>query len=181
MQLRNSTQHYGHLTILIHWLMALLIISLLVVGFYMTDLPKGDDKWALYGLHKATGFIVLLLALFRWYWMLSSPKVAPQSSYTRLDIKAALASKWLLMVLLLLMPLSGFLMSATAGRSLSVFGLFEVPKLMEADRALAGFFNQAHSYIGWTLTVVVTLHFVFVLKHHFIRKDATLTRMLGKK
>jgi len=181
MSLRNTSQKYGKITIMIHWLMALIIISLIAVGFYMHGLEDGAPKWAIYDLHKATGFIVLLLALFRWYWMLTSQKLTPLASFSKFDIKASILSKWLLMSLILLMPLSGFLMSVATGKALSIYGLFNIPSLMEQNKPLAGFFHSMHGYLAWAITTVVALHIIFAFKHHLIRKDDTLNRMLARK
>ncbi|MCW8878190.1 MAG: cytochrome b [Kangiellaceae bacterium] len=180
MSLRNTSTHYGKLSIALHWLMALMIISLIAVGFYMESMPDGDDKWAIYGLHKATGVIVLVFALFRWYWTLSSEKLSSPEGYSKMDIGLAHAGKWFLMIMMLVMPLSGMGMSLFGGRSINMYGIFSIPGVAEANKPLAGILNTVHSVSAWIIAIMVGLHILFAFKHHLINKDITLTRMLGR-
>ncbi|TQV89634.1 cytochrome b [Aliikangiella coralliicola] len=180
MSLRNTESHYGKLTIIMHWLMAAMIIGMIVVGFVMDNMEDGDLKWKIYALHKATGVILLILALFRWYWTLSNKKLQPLESYSQLDIKLAHAGKWFLMLLILLMPVSGLIMSIAAGKSVNMFGLFTIPGLDEKNHQIAGLFHSVHEIAAWIISAVVGLHILFAFKHHWLSKDATLTRMLGK-
>ena len=122
----------------------------------------------------------MALALFRWYWTLSSQKLTAISSYRKVDIAMAHASKWVLMLLLLLMPISGIIMSLASGRSIKFFGLFSVPAMEEKNKALAELFHDVHSSAGWAIAVLVSLHVIFALIHHFVKKDITLMRMLGR-
>lgn len=180
MGLKNTSSQYGKLSILLHWLMALFIIGMIAVGFYMESMEDGDAKWTIYGLHKAFGVVVLALVVFRWYWTLSNQKVAAIESYTKMDIGLAHAGKWFLMLLMLIMPASGLAMSIAAGRAVNFFGLFKIPAFAEQNRSLAGMFHDVHVYAAWGLTILISVHFVFALKHHLIDKDNTLNRMLGR-
>ncbi|WP_196140999.1 cytochrome b [Aliikangiella sp. G2MR2-5] len=180
MGMRNTKTHYGKLSIALHWIMALLIIGIIAVGFYMGTMEDGDPKWQLYGYHKATGVIILVLALFRWYWVLSNEKLSAPEGFTKKDIGLAHASKWSLMLMMLVMPVSGMVMSIAAGRAINVFGLFKVPALAEANRPIAGFFHDVHEISAWIIAILVGLHILFALKHHLLNKDETLLRILGR-
>jgi cytochrome b561 len=70
--LKNTLQSYGSVTKILHWTIALLIISLLGVGLYMTDMPDGDQKWYIYDVHKEIGMLVLTLVLIRVLWRLTN-------------------------------------------------------------------------------------------------------------
>ncbi len=178
--LKNTTEQYGIMARALHWIMALMIIGIISVGFYMTSMEDGDDKWELYRMHKAFGVIVLMFVLFRWFWMLTNTALSPLANYTALDRKLAKLGKWALMILMLVMPLSGLAMSAFGGRATSVFGLFSVPGFAEANKSVAGVFHDIHVFSGWGIAIMVGLHILFALKHHFVDNDATLKRMLGR-
>lgn len=180
MALKNTQQTYGSMSIALHWLMAIMIMGLILVGFFMSDLDDSPQKFQIYGLHKATGFIVLLLALFRWYWTLSNPKPLPLDGWSHGETAMAHASKWLLMLLMLVMPFSGLLMSVSGGHNVSVYGLFTIPGFDIKNDTLNGIGHKIHELGGYAIALVVSLHLLAALKHHLIRKDNTLNRMLGK-
>ncbi len=131
--------------------------------------------------HKATGFLILVLALFRWYWMLTSEKLQSLPGWEKKDIAISHATKWLLMLMLLGMPVSGWLMSMAAGHGINFYGLFDIPVLMEKSKAVGGFFHEMHEIGAYAISAVVVLHILAALKHHLIVKDDTLNRMLGRK
>ena len=180
MSLKNTTSQYGKLTIALHWLTAILVIALIFVGFFMGTLEKGPDKFQIIQLHKATGFLVLWLALFRWYWTLTNKKVAPLEGWSSAVIGISHATKWVLMLMILAMPISGWVMSMAAGHGISFYGLFEIPVLIEKNKAIGGFFHEAHEIGAWVIAIIVGLHILAALKHHLIVKDDTLKRMLGR-
>ena len=74
MSYRNTDQSYGSVSKFFHWLIFLLILGLLIVGFIMGDIDDKPTKAAVYGWHKSFGLTVLLLVLFRTFWTLSNPK-----------------------------------------------------------------------------------------------------------
>lgn len=180
MALRNSETAYGRLTITLHWLMSLMVIGMVIVGFVVDGMEKGPDKSTLVGLHISTGVIVLVLALFRWYWTLSSKKLNPVEGITKLEKGLGHAAKWLLMLAIVIMPLSGMLMIMSYGKSINVYGLFEIAPFVSKSREAGGFFGSIHGYMAWFIVIVVGIHVLGAIRHHFIKKDDTLNRMLGK-
>jgi cytochrome b561 len=68
MQWKNSQKSYGMTAIILHWSSALLVIFILGLGIYMTDLPDGDFKWSWYGLHKSIGLLIFMLLILRVIW-----------------------------------------------------------------------------------------------------------------
>jgi cytochrome b561 len=180
MTLRNTTSAYGKLTIILHWVMALLIIGLLLLGFFLDDFDK-ESKLQFVNLHKATGFTVLILVLFRWFWTLTSPKVQPLPNWSKKDIGISHAVKWSLMLLMLIMPLSGWFMSMYAGYGIDFFGLFDIATFVEKNKETKHFYHEVHEIGGIVIAVAISLHLLAALKHHFIVKDDTLNRMLGRK
>ncbi|MCW8109120.1 cytochrome b [Alteromonas ponticola] len=166
--------------ITIHWLTALTVFSMFAVGLWMVDLNYYSDwyKTAPHW-HKSIGLLLAGLTVCRVIWRLLRPRPPKLGS----AFERAIASLVHLLIYLLLFSLfvSGYLISTADGRAIDVFDWFAVPsfgQLFDDQEDIAG---SIHFYIAWTLIGLVSLHIVGALKHHFIDKDVTLKRMLGKK
>jgi cytochrome b561 len=81
---------------------------------------------------------------------------------------------------LFLVMMSGYLISTADGRAISVFGLFDVPALITSIPNQADSAGLVHEYAAWALVIFAVVHALAALKHHFIDRDATLKRMLGR-
>jgi cytochrome b561 len=161
----------------LHWLMALLIIGLWCVGLVMEDLPKGDFRSQVIGLHKAFGVIVLVLALVRLSWRAfnRAPELpAAMPAWERLGAKLGHVALYALMIV---MPLDGILLSQAGGRAVNVLG-FVLPTVMEKNDQLKHLFGEAHEAMGWALAVVLAIHVAAAIRHHVLLKDDVLKRML---
>lgn len=158
--------------------MALLILCLLAVGLAMGGLPVGATKLTVYTLHKSFGITVLALAALRILWHIVSRRPAAVETLPKLDKIAAGAMHYVLYILMIAMPLTGWLMSSAAGRPVSVFGLFTLPDLVPVDKEAAHIYRERHETIGWMIILCVALHAGAALWHHVIRKNAVLRRML---
>lgn len=175
--LQNTDQAYGLIARIFHWLVALLIITLLMVGFYMTSLEPTEDKFKIYGMHKAFGFTVFVLVLLRTVWRVTSRYVQPPTDLPEVLKIAAVSAHLLLYVLMLIMPMSGMLMSLFGGHPISYFGLFTIDAF-EKNVELATTFKNTHETTAWLLVILISLHVLAAMYHHFIRKDNVLMRML---
>ncbi|NTS76330.1 cytochrome b [Catenovulum sp. SM1970] len=164
----------------IHWLSALLIIGLLASGLYMTD---GHD-YSFYDWHKSFGVIALLLIAIRLYNKFKNPW---QSSAKGTEHeKIVNIMHHFLLFACVMMPISGMAYSGLGGHGVAVFGLTIIPDnynaagqavpFSETGRAIG---QQIHVYLGYAMVALVSLHVLAALKHHFIDKDNTLTRMLS--
>lgn len=111
MLLTNTENSYGLIVKLFHWIMSIIIIAMLIVGFLMDGYIEPPLKWELYGLHEATGITVLSLVILRLLWKFYNPTVLLPSDLPNWQKTAATANINLLYVLMLLMPISGFLMT----------------------------------------------------------------------
>jgi cytochrome b561 len=176
MNLKNSEQHFGVVAVVFHWLLAVFIIGLLAVGLYMISLPLGSLKLKLYGWHKGFGILVLTLVCLRILWRFYN--INPLLSLPSLEKFAARFVHWLLYLLMLAMPLSGWAMSSAAGFDPSFFGLFTLPSLVSPNEELRELFALIHEYLAYSLIAVILLHSFAALKHHFYDRDDILTRML---
>lgn len=176
----TKTQHYHPLHIALHWLMALMIPALFGVGLWMTGLDYYSSWYKTApDLHKSFGLLLLLLLLLRLIAIRLFGKPAAQG--TGWQQKAAAVAHALMYGLLVAIMLSGYLISTADNRGIPVFGLFEVPGFGEFFPDQADIAGAVHLYLAWALITLVVLHAGAALKHHFVDKDNTLTRMLGRR
>lgn len=177
MLIRNTESHYGSVTILLHWIMAILIIGLLILGLYMVPLPISREKLKFYRWHKEFGMLVLMLIVLRVAWRLSNitPSLASLPLWEKF---AARSVHYAFYVFMFAMPISGWMMSSAAGFSVSFFGLFLLPDLVSPDENLRIALTEIHKWLGYLLIATLFLHVGASLKHHFINKDDILRRML---
>ena len=178
MQLRNSAERWGAISIGLHWLVVLLVVTIAVLGLYMTDLPIGLYKVKVYALHKSLGLTVLALGVLRLAWIVfgGRPQALPgDPAWQRL---AAKLTHWALYALLLIVPLSGWWYNSVAGFGLRWFGLFQVPDLAAADATLKAMAKERHEVLFYVLAGLVAVHAAAALWHHYALRDHTLRRML---
>ena len=162
----------------VHWISAALIVGMVVLGVIMVDLPLGIRKLELYALHKSVGVVILVLTAARLAWRLSGTSpvlLGPSRPYERVLARGVHVSFY---IMLLALPLTGWLMSSAANFSVNVFGLFTLPDLVAPDKALADAFKAAHYWLGWVLIALLVLHVAGALKHHFFLGNDTLRRMI---
>jgi len=161
----------------LHWLMAVLILGLLALGIYMSDLPLSPQKLELYSWHKWFGVTVFLLLWLRLAWRVTHrPPALPEtlSAPMRLAAHAGHAALYLLM---LAIPLSGWLMSSAKGFQTVWFGVLPIPDLLGRDRELGDLLQQVHKLLNLLLMLTLAGHVLAALWHHFVLKDDTLRRM----
>lgn len=179
MHLKNSDNHFGLIAIVFHWLMAVLMIGLLAVGLYMVNLPISLEKLKLYGWHKEYGFLVLALAICRMLWRLVN--ITPVLLLPWWELLAARMMHLAFYGFMLVMPLSGWLITSAAGLPVSFFGLFTLPDIIAPNEDLRILFQWVHQWLGYALIAAIIVHVSAALKHHFINKDNILRRMISWK
>lgn len=161
----------------LHWLMAVLILGLLALGIYMADLPLSPQKLQLYAWHKWAGVSVFLLVWLRLAWRVTHrPPALPGSLSVRMQWLAH-AGHAALYGLMLVIPLSGWLMSSAKGVQTVWFGVLPIPDLLSRDKALGDLLQQVHKSLNAMLMLTLAGHVAAALWHHFILKDDTLRRM----
>jgi cytochrome b561 len=161
----------------LHWLMAVLILGLLALGIYMSDLPLSPQKLTLYSWHKWAGVSVFLLVWLRLAWRVTHRPPALPESMAPLMRLAAHAGHVLLYVLMIAIPLSGWLMSSAKGFQTVWFGVLPIPDLVGRDKALGDLLQQVHKLLNLLLMLTLAGHVAAALWHHFVLKDDTLRRM----
>lgn len=163
---------------LLHWLMAALIVGLLMLGFYMADLPLSPDKLQFYSWHKWVGVTVFALCVCRVLWRLTHrPPHYPDSMSRRMQVLAHLGHGGLY-VLMIAIPLTGWLMSSAKGFQTVWWGVWPIPDLLSKDKELGHTLQEVHEALNWLLVVMIFGHLAAALKHHFLDRDGILQRML---
>jgi len=181
--LKNSTTHYGWVSIGIHWLMALSVIGMFALGLYMVELTYYDSWYrGSLDLHKSIGILLFFCLGFRIFWRLINvtPEVADKNT-PKLEALSASIAHLLLYILMVILMLSGYLISTADGRSIYVFEFIEIPALTFAFENQEDIAGLIHEIIAWALIVLASVHALAALKHHFITKNNTLIRMLSIK
>ena len=174
------THHYSRTAKGLHWLIALLMLGLLGLGFYMHDLPLSLQKLQLYSWHKWAGATVFLLVIVRLAWRITHQPLALPAGMPSWQQWAAHTTHLLLYVLMLAIPLSGWLMSSAKGFQTVWFGVLPLPDLLAKDKALGDLLQTLHMSLNLLLVALLVAHVGASLKHHFINKDDVLLRMLPK-
>ncbi len=169
---------YTKVAILLHWLMFFLISGLFTVGFYMADLPNSPQKLQIFSWHKWAGITALLLVLLRVTWRLLNPPPALPATMPAWQQRAAGWTHALLYLLMIAMPISGWLMSSAEGFQVVWFGVLPLPNLLEKNHALGETLGDVHSAFAFVLLGVLALHVAAALKHHVMDRDTVLSRML---
>lgn len=168
---------YDRFSVLLHWLMAALILGQIALGLWMIGLPKDSSglRAAWFNVHKSWGMVLGLLIVLRLAWALLRPRVAalPQARHLQL---AASAAHGLLYLLMLVLPLSGFLGSVFSGYPIRFFGM-QLPKITERWDGAKELLSGVHQVSAVALILLIALHALAFLYHQLVMKEPLLQRM----
>lgn len=181
MQWRNSSARYGLVSILLHWLVAVAVFGLFGLGYWMVGLDYYSGWYRTAPeLHKSIGLLLFAVMLGRLLWHRLSPPPAGLPNHGRLTRLGSRFGHALLYLGLLVLMLSGYLISTADGRGIALFGLLEVPATLTGIPDQADLAGLLHRYLAWALVLCAGIHALAALKHHFIDRDRTLLRMVGR-
>lgn len=169
---------WGVVSQLFHWTCAALVVALGAIGLYMTELSSPVAKIRIYALHKSLGITLLALVVLRLLWRWTRPAPGPVPGMSRHLRLAADGTHGFLYVMMIAMPLSGWLYNSASGYPLQWFRRFNLPALAGKDEQLARLAHALHEYGFWLLLVLVVGHVGAALYHHLFLDDGTLHRML---
>ena len=188
MALSLTSPVYGTVARTLHWLIALAIIGMLALGWTMSSLPFGQEKNVLFQLHKSIGITILLLSLFRLFWRLLHKAPELPAEMPLWEKLAARASHILFYVLIIGMPLSGWIIVSTSSFNMPtyLYGTIHWPNfpyVSEASnkREIGHIFARMHGIAAYVMAGLIVLHVSAAQKHHWIDRDDVLTRMVSPK
>lgn len=174
----TSAQRYSRGAMVFHWVIAILVIwnwRIAEAGEH----ASGAEKMAIFADHKALGITILALSLARLGWRLSHPVPALPSNYAGWERLLARATHVIFYILLIGLPIGGWLANSLAGREIDMFGLFVIPALpVGTNEGLAETIFGLHATGGQVMIYLIALHILGALKHTFVDKDGGLFRML---
>lgn len=194
----NTASRYTKTAVILHWLIAIAILGMFALGWYMTGLPKEGSKqiaydlfdWGIYtwqlaeeasprtfyfNLHKSIGITLFGLIIIRILWRITHKPPALLKSYKTWERKLATGAHHLLYLLMFAMPLSGLITAVSSKYGVHWFGL---PFIKGLDSAgLRDVFKEAHEIIAILILIALFFHIAGALKHKLIDKDDTLKRM----
>ncbi len=173
--------HYTATAKALHWLMALIIFGLIALGLYMTGLPMSPKKLQVYSWHKWAGVTLFVLLLVRVAWRITHRPPPLPWQMGRLQQLAAHAGHLGLYLMMMALPISGWLMSSAKGFQTVWFGVLPLPDLLAKDKVLGDQLQALHQTLAWLLIAMLVVHVLAALKHHWLDKDDILTRMLPRR
>lgn len=162
---------YGPIQRDFHWLMAAVILTAVCVGIYAADLPKEDATRGLwFGIHKSLGMTAFFLAIMRIGWRLFH-------GTPRFTALAAWVAHSVLYILMVGVPIGGYVLSTASGHAVSWFGLFTFPSVVPVDKPLAELAEDAHVTGALIFIAVIALHIAAAIWHHWFKRDEVMARM----
>jgi len=176
--LRNSPERYGIISQTLHWIIVVFVSIQFVVGSIAADLPLGMQRLILLSRHKSIGMTIFILMILRLLWRLSNQVPLLPAEMSSHEQRLARLIHWLFYILLLCIPVAGWINSSASNLTVSWFGIFNWPDLVEPDKYIATIAKGTHKILVWTLLAIISLHTMAALRHHFILKNNILIRMI---
>ena len=172
----NASHAFHPVARLLHWTMAVLILTMLFIGVGMVSTVSEKHTWLL-AIHKPLGALIFILALIRLGFRLRHPPPPLPADMSPLMRFIAHASHWLLYTLMIALPLVGWAMLSAGGYPISLGGSLHLPPLMSANFAAFAWLREAHRYLAYLLFFTVLGHMGAALYHGLIRRDDVLPSM----
>lgn len=178
MRLRNTTTSYGSISKLFHWLIFLLVLVMIPLGYIMGDISDKAYKAQVINIHKLIGVLILVLMLLRVMWAMSNVKPSLPFQTPTWQRIAERCMHVFLYLGLIIMPLSGLIGTVAAGRPPQLDGV-SIMLPIAKNKSVAGFaFEYIHEPLAIILICLISIHIVAALYHHFVKRDDVLRRMI---
>ncbi len=179
--LKNTATRYGLIAVLLHWLAAIVVMTLFGLGLWMTELDY-YDAWYQRApdLHKSVGVLLFAITALRLVWRRANPVPGPLPSHTSWERRLARGTHRALYALLFATMFAGYLISTADGRALEVFGLFAIPATFSGFENQEDIAGEIHEILAFALIGLAGIHALAALKHHVVDRDATLKRIFGR-
>jgi cytochrome b561 len=175
--LRNTLDAWGSPAKLFHWVMAALILAQIALGIAAVNWRISPTKLELFVWHKSVGVLILALVALRLAWRLANPTPGLPAMPAWESI-AARASHALLYALMIALPITGWIVNSAANIPFRIFWMVPLPAIVAPDKALADQVAAVHGWLAGVLAVVLVVHVAAALRHHFVKHNSVLVRML---
>lgn len=174
----TNNDRYTRSAVFLHWIIAILIVGLIGLGYYMVEIPRNTPERAyFFNLHKSLGVVAFVLIVVQTVRHFADPPPPLPATVRAWEIKASSMAHWVLYMLMVAVPLSGYVSSSFSKYGVHVFGL-KLPHWGWDNKELRELYVAIHSITAIALIVVVVLHAAAAFKHLLIDKDKVLQRML---
>ena len=164
----------------LHWLVAISVLTTAPVAIAMVSAGPGPTQDTLYNLHKSLGVLIFVLMALRLINRLAMGAPMPEPGIEPWQKTLSSAVHGLLYLLLLAMPVVGYIANSAYGASTPFFGLFELPPIIARSEPLSNLLFTGHRWVGWLVILLVLMHIGGALYHYVIRGDGVLQRMLPR-
>ncbi len=178
MLIRNTAERFGLVASTLHWLTLVLLIAAFTLAISMVNMPFSPRKLEFYSWHKWVGVTIFLVVLLRLAWRLVNPVPPQPSGMPQWQRRLAALSHGALYAVLIVMPVTGWIMSSALNLPVVYLGLIHIPSPFGVDRALGEAMKAVHLSLAVTLLVLVSIHILAALYHHLVLRDDVLRRML---
>jgi superoxide oxidase len=176
---RNTSEQYGALARWLHWSFVALIAFQMIGAELIDAFPRESfGRRFLLDTHESVGLAALLLVAARLAWKLAN--ATPVGTGPPWQQRLARTAHGALYLLLIVIPVVGYVVAAARGHDPALFGL-TVPSLVEKNRPLARAAKEIHEVLGWTLVALALAHAGAAIWHHVVLRDDTLRRMLPQR
>jgi cytochrome b561 len=176
--LRNSPDSWGLAARFFHWLMAALIFAQIALGWTAVSWRLSPLKLELFVWHKSVGMLLLVLLVLRLLWRLGNPPPVHPEGLASWEKRAARIVHALLYVLMAALPMTGWVISSASNIPFKVFWLFPLPAIVAPSQALAEQAARMHLAQVLLLSLLLIVHIGAALRHHYVRRNGVLLRML---
>jgi cytochrome b561 len=176
MKHNKETFEYSLGAKLFHWILAILIIFMLCLGWYMVAIADAPSSHSYFQLHKSIGLIVGVLVVLRLIWRFTHEPAPHPDSVPLWQQRASTTVHWLLYLCIFLMPLVGFLGASFGERGIAFFG-YPIPRWLPQNKAMSDQLFYIHGIIAYILVALIIIHILAALKHLLINKDNVFKRM----
>jgi cytochrome b561 len=175
----RAQNRYTRTAIVLHWLVLVLLVAQYIVGWTMPHIGRNTPVTTLISLHFSIGVLILGVIVVRLIWRIIHGEPAPEAGVPLWQVRSARVVHGLLYLLLVVVPLLGWLNASYRGMPITFFELVRVPQLIGAHAAGWAWTGDTHVLVAeYAILPLVGLHIAAALYHYFIRRDRVLQRML---
>lgn len=178
--MKDTHEKFSKPTVLLHWIIAIPFIAMLIIGLILDEMEKGPNKFELIGTHKSVGVLIFVLAVVRILWRMKNKFPKPLSEMPNWQKGLASTAHWVLIIGTVMMPISGIVMSIGGGHSVGIFGVELITGSGVENNLMDKTGHIMHGLGSKLILLFLVLHIVGAIKHQYMDKDGTLSRILGR-